>query len=99
MSSTYFAVVGAELHRYNNQVVYINNLDNSLGWKKALAEKNKEKMIIFDPLKMYVLAKDKTVYVKTQFDEVCLEINDQNNVEVKQVSKDSVLKEYSEKIT
>ena len=46
---------------------------------------------------MSLATKGKAVYVKTQFDEVSLEINDQN--EVKQASHDSGLKEYSENIT
>ena len=45
---------------------------------------------------MCVLAKEKTVYVKTQSDEMCLEIDGQK---VKQVSMDSELKEYSQKLT
>lgn len=48
---------------------------------------------------MCLATKGKEVYVKTQFDEVSLEINDNNEVEVKQVSIDSGLKEYFENIT
>ena len=46
---------------------------------------------------MSLVSKEKEVYVKTQFDEASLEINDQN--EVKQASQDSGLKEFSENIT
>ena len=83
MSKTYFAAVSADVDD-KNQVVYINNLDNSLGWKQALGckEENKNKKYYDDPLTMCLASKQKAVYVKTQFDEVILEINDQNEVEV-----------------
>ena len=48
---------------------------------------------------MSLVASGKTVYIKTQYEEVCFEINDKNDVEVKQVDMDSELKMYFEKIT
>ncbi len=74
-------------------------MDNSLGWKQALGyqEENQQKDYREDPLKMSLARDGKAVYVKTQFDYVNLEINDQN--EVNQASHDSGLKEFSENIT
>ena len=48
---------------------------------------------------MSLVYKEKEIYVKTQFDEVSLEINHNNQVEVKPVTNHSGLKEFSENIT
>ena len=93
MSKTYFAVVSA-----NGSEVYINNFDNSLGWKKAIGCPQEDQSFYYEeeyPLKMSLASKEKAFYVKTQFEEVSLEINDQNEVEIKQDSQDSGLKEFS----
>ena len=60
---------------------------------------NKRKGYLGDPIKMQLTAKDNTMFVKSQLEEVYLQINDKNEVEVKEGNGFPQLKAESENVT
>ena len=66
LAQTYFVAITSD-RSWKNQSVYVNNLDLSLGWKEVISCKDENKMKDYglDPVKIFMVARENTLFVKT----------------------------------